>query len=232
MKNSLAVTHEECWLLLPWLANGHLGIGERRGAEEHLQGCEQCARELARQRLICEALTEPERLSYAPGPSFRKLLARIDTTEPAPRREVKAAAPHFQPPCQLAAAGLAWAATFILAMGLGALGATYYRWSQPVYSTYTSTARGPQDVLHIAFERSLPVGQVEELLHSAGARVVEGPTDTGIFGIAPLADAEPRGTAPGAGLRALAQHLHEDPRVRWIEPLPAEQVQEPNRRQP
>jgi hypothetical protein len=232
MKNPLAVAHEECWLLLPWLANGHLGIGERRGAEEHLQGCAQCTRELERQRLICEALTEPERLSYAPGPSFRKLLARIDTVESAPRREVTPAVraagrrASWRPP------GLAWAATFILAMGLGVLGTTFYRWSQPAYSTYTSTVRAPHEVLHVAFERSLPVGEVEELLHSAGARVVEGPSDSGIFGIAPLADARPKDAAPGAGLRALAQQLHQDPRVRWMEPLPAEQVQEPNRSQP
>jgi hypothetical protein len=232
MKNSLAVTHEECWLLLPWLANGHLGAGERRGAEEHLHGCEPCTRELARQRLICEALTEPERLSYAPGPSFRKLLARIDTTGAAPRREAKPAGRSAGRSASWRPPGLAWAATFILAMALGVLGATFYRWSQPAYSTYTSSVRGPQDVLHIAFDRSLPVGQVEELLHSAGARVVEGPSDTGIFGIAPLADAQPRDAATGAGLRALAQRLHEDPRVRWIEPLPAQHVQEPARRQP
>jgi len=30
-------------------------------------------------------------------------------------------------------------------------------------------------VLHVAFERSLPVGEMEEMLRSAGARVVEGP---------------------------------------------------------
>jgi hypothetical protein len=63
---------------------------------------------------------------------------------------------------------------------------------------------------------------MEEMLHSAGARVVEGPGTTGVFGIAPLA-----ATAPGIAdsgdvspqLRALAARLSADPRVRWVEPL-------------
>ena len=60
--------HEESWLLLPWLANGRLSHAERARLEEHLRGCAQCAREAARQRLVCHALTEPERVTYAPGP--------------------------------------------------------------------------------------------------------------------------------------------------------------------
>ena len=58
--------------------------------------------------------------------------------------------------------GLAWAATFVLTIGLGALLATTYRWSQPLYATYTAATPATPDVLHIAFERSLPVGEVEE----------------------------------------------------------------------
>ena len=46
-------------------------------------------------------------------------------------------------------------------------------------------------MLHIAFERSLTVGEVEELLRSSGARIVEGPGTTGIFGVAPVG--APRG---------------------------------------
>jgi hypothetical protein len=63
---------------------------------------------------------------------------------------------------------------------------------------------------------------MEEMLHSAGARVVEGPGTTGVFGIAPVT-ATARGIAESGDvspqLRALAARLSADPRVRWVEPL-------------
>ena len=224
MMASSSCGHEECWLLLPWLANGRLSHAERAGAEEHLRECAACTQELARQRLMCQVLTEPERVTYAPGPSFRKLMERIDGRAPARpqerplgRRDAPAGrAPAWRPP------GLAWAASFVLAVGLAAFAPTAYRWSQWRYITHTTSAHGTPGVLHVAFERSLPVGELEEILRSAGARVVEGPGTTGVFGIAPVTAAA-RGSAQsgevGPQMRALAARLRADARVRWVEPL-------------
>jgi hypothetical protein len=218
----------EFWLMLPWLANGRLSHPERARVEEHVRDCELCTRELAVQRLMCQALTEPERITYAPGPSFRKLMDRIDGLQPARRserrasrvRSYRALAPAaWRPP------GLAWAATFLLLVGFSGMAATAYRWSRPVYITHEDRAReapppAATGVLHIAFAPSLSIREVEELLRSAGARVVEGPGQTGIFGVSPVV-AAPR-TAPDEvtpQLRDLAARLHADPRVRWVEPV-------------
>ncbi|MGH8132342.1 MAG: zf-HC2 domain-containing protein, partial [Steroidobacteraceae bacterium] len=61
--------HQESWLLLPWLANGRLDPLQRLRVEQHVRGCSRCAREVELQRLICRTLTEPERVTHAPGPS-------------------------------------------------------------------------------------------------------------------------------------------------------------------
>lgn len=218
MMANRASRHEESWLLLPWLANGRLSLAERAALEEHLRECAACTQELAQQRLMCRVLTEPERVTHAPGPSLRKLMERIDGHTPA--RPQERPVTRRSAPAVLAAAwrppGLAWAASFVLAIGLAAF------WSQPRYATRTALPRATPGVLHIVFDRSLPIGEMEEVLHSAGARVVEGPGTTGVFGIAPL-------TAPAGGsadfgdvspqLRALAARLSADPRVRWVEPL-------------
>jgi hypothetical protein len=216
MMASRASRHEESWLLLPWLANGRLSHAERAALEEHLRECAACTQELAQQRLMCQVLTEPERVTYAPGPSLRKLMERIDGDTPA-RPQERPVSRRSAPSAALAAAwrppGLAWAASFVLAIGLATFVATAYRWSQPRYATHTALARATPGVLHIAFDRSLPIGEMEEMLHSAGARVVEGPGTTGVFGIAPITgDVSPQ-------LRALAARLSADPRVRWVEPL-------------
>jgi hypothetical protein len=220
MSASPAFSHEESWLLLPWLANGRLGGAERARLEQHLRGCPECAREVALQRLWCSTLTEPERVTYAPGPSLRKLMERVDAEPPlrtaaagTPAVRLRSARAAWRPP------GLAWAASFVLSVGFGTFAVTAYRWSQPLYVTRTAPAAAAPGVLHIAFERSFPIGEAEQLLVSAGARIVEGPDASGVFGVAPVAAA----AAPGDGtaeLRLLADRLRSDAHVRWLEPLP------------
>jgi hypothetical protein len=226
--------HEEAWLLLPWLANGRLAQAERGKIEPHVRSCAACREELAFQRLLCNALTEPDRVTYAPGPSFRKLMDRIDGTAPPARktreRDRAPAAPvrrqidspmsqsTWRPP------GLAWAASFILAIGLGGIVTTVYRSSQPLYTTHTDAAHTAANVLHIAFDRSVTVGEAEEALRSSGARVVEGPDSSGIIGITPGTLANGKATPERASqeMRVLSKRLRADPRVRWVEPTPGD----------
>jgi hypothetical protein len=220
-------SHDETWLLLPWLANGRLTAAERSHAEQHVSSCAACARELAQQRLMCQALGEPDRVTWAPAPSFRKLLDRIDGHAGTPQRKERLAARapvvSFWPRHAWRPPGLAWAASFVLAIGLGGLGATAYHWSQPLFVTHTLATNPTPGVLHVAFERSVPVGEVEDILRAAGAHVITGPDATGIFGIAPLPAAPARGAAASSAvseqMRALAARLRVDARVRWVEPL-------------
>jgi hypothetical protein len=208
--------------MLPWLANGRLSGAERASIEEHVRGCAQCTREVALQRRLCEVLTEPERITYAPGPSFRKLMDRIDGRTPVTPAEPRASrlrtfaareSSAWRPP------GLAWAASFVLLVGFLGLAATTYRWSQPRYVTYTAApAPTSAAVLHIVFLPSLSITEVGDALRSAGARVVEGPDDTGIVGVAPVA-ATTNAAEASADLNALAARLRADPRVRWVEPI-------------
>lgn len=214
------LSHEESWRLLPWLVNGRLEGAERTRLERHVRGCEACARELSLQQLWCDALTAPERVSHAPGPSFRKLMERIDaageavrTETPTPAARAARARAAWRPP------GLAWAASFVACVALGTFAVTAYRWSQPLYMTHTAPVAAPAGVLHLAFERSLAIGDAERLLLGAGARVVEGPDASGVFGVAPAAGAATPAERD-AQLRALAERLRADAHVRWIEPLP------------
>lgn len=203
--------HEEVWLLLPWVANGSLPEEMREGALAHVKGCPACTAELAQQRQLCEALTAPERISYAPGPSLAKLLRRIDEMQ----------APAQVPPVRRrrvwGSPGLAWAATVLLSMGVGA-GLWVQHGMAPVYQVHSDPAVAGNSqgrVLHIAFTRDLTRGEVEQLLRSVDAQVIEGPGRTGIFGVRPV-------QGDGQHLQQLAARLRTDPRVRWVEPLPAD----------
>jgi len=219
--------HEEARLALPWLANGRLSQGERDKIEPHVRGCAACREELAFQRLLCNVLTEPDRVTYAPGPSFRKLMDRIDGAAPQARKpgdSIRTAPTParsrnrrwgsldislWRPP------GLAWAASFVLMVGLAGIVSSVYQKSQPNYTTHTDAPVPAPNVLHIAFNRTLTIGEAEEVLHSTGAHIVEGPDSTGIFGVAPS-------TSTNDGLHILSVRLRADPRVRWVQPVPGD----------
>ena len=224
--------HEEAWLSLPWLANGRLPQAERDNIEPHVRVCAACRDELAFQRLLCNALTEPDRVTYAPGPSFRKLMDRIDGTAPPARKTQERSIAPVTParrrsnnsPSLWRPPGLAWAASFIVAIGLGGIATTVYRSSQPLYTTHTDTGRPATDVLHISFDHSVTIGEAERVVSSSGARVVEGPDSSGIIGIAPanLAPGKATPERMSQEMRSLSLRLHADPRVRWVEPVPAD----------
>ncbi len=242
-----SMSHEEAWLSLPWLANGRLAQPERDKLEPHVRSCTACRAELALQRGFCNALTEPERVIYAPGPSFRKLMERIDGDARAERstatasknadrtnitpltRQSESRVPLWRPP------GLAWAAGFVLAIGLTGALTSMYESSQANYRTYTNTGvRSTPNVLHIAFDRSVTVGEAEEALRSTGARIVEGPDSRGMFGIAP-SEVVTGDAVPGhlsEAMHLLSTRLRADPRVRWVEPIPGENPTTPSSQGP
>jgi hypothetical protein len=229
--------HEKIWLLLPWLANGRLSPAEREMAQEHVRQCNECERELVTQQLMCTAFTEPDRVTYAPGPSFRKLMDRINTDSRIRDGEARKTSPRdVQPanrsPGQSALVrlrrvslwrppGLAWAASFLLLFGITGMMFTAYRWSAPRFITVTDPSVVTPNVLHIALDRSLPIGEVEELLRTGGARIVEGPGNTGILGVRPVGIITGQTTEASANkqLRALSVRLRADPRVLWVQPL-------------
>ncbi len=243
--------HEEAWLLLPWLATGRLSESQRDKVEAHLKTCAACTAELQVQHQLHEALSAPDRVTYAPGPSFRKLLERLDdptaladsesgdnesaegaqviphpatiaqvagrrngATQPevsARSRPPRSTRSLWRPP------GLAWAASFILMVSLTVLAATAYRWFEPRFVTVTDRVQSVRPgVLHVAFDKGLTIGEVEDMLRVSGARVVEGPDSTGIFGIAP---AERSGSLANGSIANLAARMRTDPRVRWVEPV-------------
>jgi hypothetical protein len=231
--------HEEAWLALPWLANGRLSQAERDRIEPHVRGCAACREELAFQRLLCNTLTEPDRVTYAPGPSFRKLMERIDDARPPARKAAEQ--PRTSPTLARARSrrwsavnvslwrppGLAWAASFVLMLGLVGVFITVNRSTQQPdvrwYTTHTDPANAAPNVVHISFYGTVTIREAEEALRSTGAHIVEGPDSVGVFGVAPGAakTATPRQTSQD--LRVLAARLHADPRVRWVEPIPGDE---------
>jgi hypothetical protein len=133
---------------------------------------------------------------------------------------------------------LAWAASFILMVGLAGIISTVYRSGQANYTTRTDSPAPTRNVLHIVFHRTVTIGEAEEVLRASGAHIVEGPDGVGVFGVAPGLESSAY-RAPDRmtqQLRILSARLRADPRVLWVEPLTGEdssaEAQEPTPRGP
>jgi len=227
--------HEETWLLLPWLANGRLAPSERAQAEEHVRQCEACQQELEIQEQMCRAFTAPDRVIYAAGPSFRKLMDRIESDaqgeSEAPkvptRRPVTSLTEKLTHVSLWRPPGLAWAASFLLLFGLSGMMVIALKWAQKPYYTHSDPpAIVTPDVLRIALDRSLPIGDATELLRAQGARIVDGPGSTGLLSVMPIGVivGKTPATKADAQLHELAARLRVDPRVLWVQPLTDEQT--------
>jgi hypothetical protein len=153
----------------------------------------------------------------ASEPQTRKVRERTNAPVTEIRRRSDGNAALWRPP------GLAWAASFILAVGLGGVMTTLF---YPQYRTHTEPPPIASNVLHISFNHSVTIGEAEEALRANGARVVEGPDSSGIIGVAPSAGQ----TSPE--LRLLSERLRADPRVRWVQPVPGDNTPLPTSRGP
>jgi hypothetical protein len=207
--------HQECWELLPWFVNGTLNESQVRQVEAHLVDCADCRDEMANQSLLRQLMRSDEGVLHAPHASLHKVLAQIDRTEDA--SPVEPASPTRRPHRMdksrwLAIAVVAEAACLIVLIGTLSWKLSAER-AAPRYSTLTSESATPaQAAARIVFAPAVSVAELNDLLHSFDARIVAGPTETGVFTVtlpSTLSEAE---------VAAAIERMQQDGRVRFAQP--------------
>lgn len=208
--------HKECWELLPWYANGTLHEHQVRQVEAHLVECAGCRGEMADQSLLRQLMRSDEGVLHAPHASLHKVLAQIDRTEDASPGEPTSPArrPRRMDKTRwLATAVAAEAACLIVLIGTlsGKISAER---AAPRYSTLTSESEVPaRAAARIVFAPAVSVAELNDLLHSFEARIVAGPTETGVFTVTLP------GTLSEAEVAAAIERMQQDARVRFAQPV-------------
>lgn len=202
--------HEKAWELIPWFVNGRLSNEDAMLVEAHLASCARCRDECAVQAQIHDAIRDKDSIAFASDASYRKLSDRIDASR---ERRAVAGRPLVK-----------WlvAAVVVESVGLVAWGA--WSWhsaaqrdaSAARYVTLSKAAGGTastasSDWVRVVFAADATLEDVQSLLLSVDARLVDGPTENGVytiaFGDAPLADTE------------RVNALRASPLVRFAEPV-------------
>lgn len=212
-------THAESRDLIPWWVNGRLADDEARRVESHLAQCAECRADVEVERRVRAAVRHKTPVAYAPQVSLQKLWSRIEDVEremptrPAPVALCASAAPK-------AASGARWkvAAGVLLGLGLGLLAANGWqaaRTSGPA-AYRTATTKQPTPVrpvqVRVVFSSAVSVEELTRILAGNGFTIVDGPSESGVYGLAIAAGNADSAAAALARLRA-------DPRVRFAEPV-------------
>ena len=216
-------THAEAWALLPWLANGRIGLPDREWVEAHVQSCSGCRAEFTAQRELAERmnragdLAEPAEREVEQR-SFDKLWARVEASDAALKNSGVAGP---LPAGSRRARTVRWlaAAVIVQAIGLGVLGMAALRSNNPPVNGYTTVATAEParkaPALRIVFAPEAPVAHINTLLAHQGLTIVAGPGLSGNFTAELSADA----VASGATAESVAAVISKDPNVSFAQPV-------------
>jgi len=204
------------------MVNGRIEPGEARWLNDHLEDCENCRSELAAQRRIRDALTREPTVEFAPQASFNRLWKRIEKSEavgmttdaPPADAELKTVRAWVSPIRN----GLRpWVRATLAAQAAAILVLCGVLWMRPdatAYRTVTDPAPGPNvngAVIKAIFNDQVRLADVKEILAGTGLMVVSGPSEAGVYALAPR-DVRAQALVPAAAAR-----LRADPRVRFAE---------------
>lgn len=178
--------------LIPWHVNGTLGEHERQRVDMHLLECQKCRNDLDQDRRLYQSMTAETPVEYMPATSLKRLQARLDGLDAAPRVDESADAPSGVKPGRLSMPwqGLMAASIAVMALALSLLAADRWmeyrtRAAKPNYYTVTTPSlHAPGEVIRAVFSPTITLVELQEILDEAQLRIVAGPTEAGVYSLA------------------------------------------------
>jgi len=178
--------HRDITDLMPWYLNGTLGERDRQKVESHVVECEMCRGELAQERRIHRAVTVEAAVEYIPAASLKRLQAQLDalgddgidtpaTRTRAPFRGWYAAAASVAVVAAVAAS-MYYKGWIVFGSEVGA---------RRYHTVTTSRPQAPGEVIRAVFSPTITLIELQAILDEAQLRIVSGPTEAGVYSLAP-----------------------------------------------
>ena len=193
------MTHETCWELLPWMANGRLDAEIQESVSGHVEQCGACRAELQIMRGVRDAVRAERAEDPSPVPSaagFQRVLAEIDRSEEAAQSKASSSL-----------RGLWWAAAAILVVAM------LMAWQRPVpYRTLSAPQEaivaGPK--VRVLFTSDTSTEVLQEVLGRVQGRIVDGPNSVGAYVVA---------LPPESEMSEVLEILRSHPGTKLVEPI-------------
>lgn len=192
------------WDIMPWVLQATAPREQGEWLMHHLAQCEACSTEFAQQSRLRSALALPVDIPVDVDTGLQHLLERLDAPEP------ETLPARLRPGNRLTRA-LA-VAVLVQAIGIGALGLRLWSDQAPQYRTLSQpTLSEPAGAIRVAPTASMTLADWNQLLHSIGLRVVDGPNAVGAYTVVPK-------ESP-AKSALLLQELRASRSIRFAEPV-------------
>jgi anti-sigma factor RsiW len=204
------MNHLTAWNLIPWYVNGRASERDSESLQAHLAQCAECRAEVEAQRSLMNAMQTTPVVESMPLASLQKLWQRIDANPPVLVRQQPA---RYR---QSRLVGWLAAAVAVEALLLGTLSAVLYHGRQVAppgeFRTVSSAPATPvAPGVRAVFSPTLTLGELQALLSEARLKIAGGPTEAGVYTLAPLS----AGDDPRQALQILRAH----PASRFVEPI-------------
>ena len=166
--------HKVADVLLPWYANGTLEGDELAFVSQHVASCSRCQREVEWLREFRAACVAAESADPDATEALRSLVTKLDE-RPAPGRTI----------AERVRFGANWPRWLIVAQLalIAVLGGALFVESDPaLYRTLATGNTLPKTgAFVVVFDPATTESDLSRILRSAGARVVDGPTDSNAY---------------------------------------------------
>lgn len=173
--------HDAAEELLPWYANGQLDDADRAIVDAHLSSCAYCRQQLALERCLID---EFQAIVPEVESGWARLRRRIETPVPdrAPVRTFAPPRPNWLAEAWafLTRPAVAALATAQLAFVIVA-GSALLSLSRPVYHVLGSAPPPAAGNVIVMFRAGATEQEIRDVLRSAGASIVEGPTPANAY---------------------------------------------------
>lgn len=222
---NLSNSHRRAWEIIPWIINGSASEEEIRATHEHLRQCTDCREAMAFEQRLHDALSHPQANPGDAAQGWRRLSARLAATPMSGHRSPTAIT---EPGRATASGAVRWlaAAAIVEALALGAVvspswinkierepAGTYRTLSRP------DTAPRTAPTVRVVFSQDMTLEQLHVLLKTAHLQVVAGPSEAGVWSLAPADNAASMATDTAL------QELRGSQQVHFAEPISSGAVQ-------
>ena len=190
LHNNPYSAHQEISLLLPWYVNKSLHGAEVRLVENHLKVCLTCRRELATLHKLATAVQQEGSIDTVAQASFSHLIKRIHNSDPNDRENAQKVIPlpvqrkpegniwRLPRPALALAAVVMLSLLIIRVMDINKAQMHEYRTLSNAENTAIS-----QNSLSVIFASETKQSEINVILASVDAHIVDGPNAQGIFTI-------------------------------------------------
>ena len=222
MKNrtDFEAEHRRAWDAIPWIVNGSATDAQRQWLDEHVQACEDCRAEFARQRELQAAIAQESTPVTDAEAGLQRLFQRIDhAADEAALAPAGSARPRER---RSGLSVLVYGLTFAVvveAVGISVLGMGLLSHTEPapVYRTLSDApAAAARATIRIVPAAGMSLGDLQQVLQGLQLEVVAGPNESGAYALAP---ATARASVDNKGLDDQVARLRAAPGMRLVEPI-------------